>query len=882
MIRNRRSTASALLGLVLGVAVVSAPWVAIDSSIRGLFSAYLAEVVVDVVAAGPADHADNATAALDSVPHVTQVVTTYQDFGTTLNRTGETNTTHYSVGVRLVGDSFTGVANRLGLAWSAPPGPGTIVVPFSLSEDISIGDVVAIQGYEQGRSSQFTVSGFFNQTGLDPELWASVVFLSSSDLARYRSDLNLTGRQLQGVLLAWLDRGPLIDPYDPAGSAPRLERQKFLMENAVRQYQYFVEYGRSSRGMSLAYIPVLIEAQTFFVRLAFTGLALPTFVLAFLLTRVGFDVGLATRRRELAVLRSRGLSIRGVRGFLTVEAAVLALLGGALGLAVGVALSRLFLGAVLTVATGPAPVADFAITSSTIAFALMFGTLLGLGGSWRGIKLLAAEDVVSILKAHHEEEVAIPHKVSRDFLIGGVAAVGVLLLLASASLRGSPFSFLSFLLGLSTAILGPVAPLLLTIAVTRYLTRGTTRPYRVLARLFRPALGDAYPLVEKNLIRSPRRSSNIAAIVTFAIGFVLTILMISASSEAYRMEEVLRVTPADVVVESGPFGPVNNLTSAVDSIRAVSGVAAVTPVIIGSSGPRVEVLAFDATTYLQTVPWMEARHLGGADPGSLMAALRTTGTFAANTNLANHLGLQIGDELFFDNAFGAGGSLRLVSIVPAMAGLHAQYGGSLLDLAYVDFGSLPPGWNASFANSWRFLIRLTPGAVPEDVGRAVSTALYSASYRTQEETRRQALADPAANLFFGFLLSQGQLAVAILVVAIGLFVFSSAAGRREELATLVARGFRSRTVASLLMAEGWVVTILGILLGLFAAFITVGTVLWIAALLNPTPTPVPFVVPATVLVPLGLVVLGVFAAGWLGTVVIRRMDVVSVLKMRGG
>jgi predicted lysophospholipase L1 biosynthesis ABC-type transport system permease subunit len=267
-----------------------------------------------------------------------------------------------------------------------------------------------------------------------------------------------------------------------------------------------------------------------------------------------------------------------------------------------------------------------------------------------------------------------------------------------------------------------------------------------------------------------------------------------------------------------------------------------------------------------------------------MASLDQGGVFAANPDLADPLGLQIGDSLFFRQAFGNDISLRLAAVVPRIPGLYYGYADeSFGHNAYVDLDSLGPSANLSRAEHTRFLIRLTPGADSEQVANAVLTSLGPyASARTVDQGLREALADPFANVFFGFLLSQGELALGILVVAIGLFVFSASAGRKEELATFVARGVRTRTVAALIMTEGWVVTILGILLGLFAALVTVWTVLEILFLVNPTPTSVPLVIPITILLPLGLVVLGVFAAGWVGTVAIRRMDVVRVLKLRSG
>src|SRR5206468_5708814 len=107
----------------------------------------------------------------------------------------------------------------------------------------------------------------------------------------------------QGLLFVWLDRGALIEPLDPSGTSARLQRQRILMENALRPYGYSVQYGRSSRGFPLDMIPAVIEQRSVGLRLVFTLLTIPTLALSFLLVRVGFDVGFAPRRRELAILR---------------------------------------------------------------------------------------------------------------------------------------------------------------------------------------------------------------------------------------------------------------------------------------------------------------------------------------------------------------------------------------------------------------------------------------------------------------------------------------------------------------------------------------------------------------------------------------------------
>ncbi len=84
------------------------------------------------------------------------------------------------------------------------------------------------------------------------------------------------------------------------------------------------------------------------------------------------------------------------------------------------------------------------------------------------------------------------------------------------------------------------------------------------------------------------------------------------------------------------------------------------------------------------------------------------------------------------------------------------------------------------------------------------------------------------------------------------------------------------------MAEGWVVTILGLILGVIGGLVSAWTVLAIAGLLLPAGVTVPFVVPLSVVIPMAGAIVGVAVAGFAGAASIRGMDVVRVLKVRGG
>ena len=891
VVRNRRASASALVGLALGVAVATAPWIALDSSLRGIYDHYLEGIPYDASATGPHSTADAAAVSVAAIEGIerTEAITWFLASlnASASNVSGDPET----VGVSFVDPTFASVRNRVGVTWAAGPVVGGALVHDSWREfGVDPGDTLVLErrvrvfdeNYTVVREDVFSTNlrtgGYFETPESQPGYMLGNILASADDFERLFTDLNLSAGDVQGFVLVWLDRDALIDPFDPAGTTARLTRVETLAGIALGPLGYSFSGFGSEGGWGFIGIIGQVDRATLWFRLVFLALAVPALAMAALLAKVGFDVGLARRRRELAILRARGTTVRGVEFLLVVEAVLLALLAAAAGILLGIGLSRIF---VVPIAGAPAAVAGYGVSAATVWFGVAVALLLAVGASHRVIGLVAAEDLIRALKAFHAEEVEIPYRASRDFLAAGVGAAGLILLLAYGSLDRSELSVIGFLLGFSASILAPLAPFFLAIGLARYLTRGTTRPYRGIARLIRRPLGELHILVDRNLARAPRRSSNTAMIVTFAVAFVLAVQTFAASADAYREDGVLRSAPSDFVVEATFHEGLFNASTRA-SLEAVPGVDAVTAVMPLSSN-RGWAVFFESTMYLSTVPWLEARHLGGADPQDLMRTLGTGDRFAANDLFRTSYGLRIGDLIPFLVDLPAGEAwvnATLSAIVPSLPGLSSpfQWGSTV---AYLDLSALGPGFDRSAVSSGAYLISLAPGTDGIAVARDVSDVFGgSLVVRSQAEVRKELAAEPMSTGVFGYLRSQGQLAVVLVVVAVGLLVYSAAAERRDELATLVARGAGPRAVARIVMAEGLVVSILGLLLGLMAGLVTAGAFLGLLSVL--VPEGIPFVVPVDVLFPLPAVVLGVWLASYLGALAIQRMDVPRVLKLRGG
>jgi len=256
---------------------------------------------------------------------------------------------------------------------------------------------------------------------------------------------------------------------------------------------------------------------------------------------------------------------------------------------------------------------------------------------------------------------------------------------------------------------------------------------------------------------------------------------------------------------------------------------------------------------------------------------------AANPEFQRVSGLRVGDPVSLSMA-DLNGSVaatftgRFAALVPTLPGM--SYGPTWPQW-FLDFSALRPGVIERLGRLSQLFVALTPGT--DSVGVVASLrALFgeNAYIRTSEEALRIELANPVRAGTFQYLVTQSQLAAILMVLGIGLLVFSAASSRRNELVTLVARGLGRELAARLVMAEGWIVALLGILLGTATGLLVAASVLRIAS--SYTWIPIPIVLPWTVVLPVLVVTAGVWAASFLGALAIQRMDVARVLKLRGG
>ena len=296
--------------------------------------------------------------------------------------------------------------------------------------------------------------------------------------------------------------------------------------------------------------------STFLITFAVIAILVGGFIIA-----NTFNILVAQRVRELALLRAIGASTVQVRRSVLVEAAVMALIGSSLGIAVGLLLARAL--AALFSAIG-LEIAGSALTLTPLAIVLAYavGLLVTMTSAYLPARRASRTAPVAAMR----DDVAAPAEGSlrRRGLIGAVVAV-IGAGLAVVGLQGPPF-----LPG--AAWIGAAAVLWILTAAA--LSPVVGHPVLVACRgLFGTVFGTTGRLAGENTLRNPRRTGATASALMIGLALVSAVGTLAASMSATLDEIVDDQFSADFLVQSANFQTFP--TGIGDDMEKVDGVATV-------------------------------------------------------------------------------------------------------------------------------------------------------------------------------------------------------------------------------------------------------------------------------------------------------------------
>ncbi|MFP5335619.1 MAG: ABC transporter permease [Actinomycetes bacterium] len=299
--------------------------------------------------------------------------------------------------------------------------------------------------------------------------------------------------------------------------------------------------------------------------LVFAGISLV--VGAFIIVNT-FSMLVAQRTRELALLRAVGASARQVVTMVCVEALVVGVAGGALGLGAGLGLAAGL--RQLLAAFGLDLAGALVVEPRTVVVSLVVGTVVTVLSAVVPAVRAARIPPVAAMR----DDVALPERSLR--LRGRVGAVllvagGIGLwqsLVADGTASGIGVGLSTLTLFLAVAVGSPL--------VARPVVRVLGSP---LAALLRP-IGR---LARENALRNPRRTAATASALMIGLTLVTAITVLSSSATASTRAIVEESVTADLVLNGGFTGfppTVTDDVAAVDGVASVAALAAV-PVDLG-------------------------------------------------------------------------------------------------------------------------------------------------------------------------------------------------------------------------------------------------------------------------------------------------------------
>ena len=691
----------------------------------------------------------------------------------------------------------------------------------------------------------------------------------------------------------WIDRGEVISL---ANIPAAIDRLGFIQQQLAKKL-YPIGYTVSSSAL-------VSPLESLHYNLSgeeplFLALSVPVLALGIYLSMVGVDLGVVERRREAGILKSRGASNRQVFGSLIIEAITLGAISGIAGLLLGALVSRFLLGAIASLG-GEAltEVTDFVASPTTVVLCVLLGIGLMLFSSYGPFKRVSKTGVAQALHYYSPSATRLEYGASTDIMLLILSLWSVVtILLGSDWPARQGFSWIVeglvtsiFLLGI--AIL-PLLPFILSLSVVRLLTRGSTRLYSKFTWLVKPWTKDLHYLVNRNMVRNPRRASNLCMVISLALAFGLFISVTMESTMNYEREQVRFEVGSDIKLDASLPGSAHQSAinaSMLDGVAALPGVEhAVTYSQLGlyfdvaRSLNHASGAVINLTDYLETVKPSNFYIIGGST--ELKERLNSGGTVLLSKDFADQIDLHVGDTipviLESPDTFN-----RLdVTVAGLVKGLPGFSG---VD-AFLDRDTLSAISDENLTgvyNHYGAFIDVVGGADLHAVADAAVKLYERANLRPSStilQDRLDALnSDPTFASLADFLYMEYALSIVIMTIGVGLLIFVAVHDREKELACIMARGASGGQVRKILMGESMSLMILGLVVGASVGILT-------AYLFNMLSSDVLYAVVQRKMiftfVSLSIVlssIVALLAASLLATARAGKIRLAEVLRIRGG
>ncbi len=493
-----------------------------------------------------------------------------------------------------------------------------------------------------------------------------------------------------------------------------------------------------------------------------------------------FNVLVAQRRRETALLRAVGATRRQVLGGIVLEALVIGLVSAVIGLFAGVGLAVGIRGLLAAIGI-EVPTTSAAVEPRTVLAALLVGV---------GVTVVAAvvpafvATKVGPVEALREAQ-AVGTGVGRRRTVAGWALLGL----------GAVTLVVSIVLGGQPALAGAGT----LVAFAGLVTCGPLLARGMAAVADRGRRGSGWRLAARNVARSPQRAAATALALTIGLTVVTAVAVTAASTKASVTDIVAGGNRADLILKAQGQGS-GISPAAADLLRSRDDVATVSEMRF--TGARVQ----GRSTYL-----------AGAQPEGLsdVANLGITsgdlagfgpGTMLVGTKEADRLGVGPGDRVRVTFPETGVSTFRVAATFDRDSLVGSPYVVPLQDYAA----------HVTSALDMAVLVKDAPGADPAAVKKAVTAALAHDYPNVVVSDPAGLTADAQASVdkMLGLVTALLLLAVVVAILGIVNTLVLSVVERTRELGLMRAVGATRRQVRTVVRRESVLMSLLGALTGI--------------------------------------------------------------------
>ena len=504
-------------------------------------------------------------------------------------------------------------------------------------------------------------------------------------------------------------------------------------------------------------------------------------VVAGYLIYLSFSTTVLERTAVYGSLRAIGATRSHVMAVVVAEAAVLGIVGAALGVVAGLAIGELVARVVSPFIGVPLPGRVVPVGSVAVAALLGVATpVLSVLGPAR--RAATVDPAVAVRGAQ-----ALDRRPSRAW-IPGLAMVAVGLSGAALADQTPPVAFALLMWG--AALLVP--PLLPALA-------RAVRP--LLARLA-PGVGD---VAVRHLVGERSRSAYTAALLMVSVVMVLSLAAVNDVQRPAFLEYIEAQWASDVSVHAAPAEARNAAGFSSDDVATVAatpGVAAVAPVgfgrteIVRPAGGAEHLLVIDPTVHFDVAGFLWS---DGVDQAHVQAALAAGGSVVLPQLYAEELGIAPGDTV--ELATGTGPRPFTV------AGTYATFGFGESRSLVVGAGDGAALFGMSAPGT--MYVRTVDGADPDRVEDMITGRLETGGRDviawTGDSARERGL-QQLDGIYGVFLVVLG---IAVLVALLGLAntMVTSVVSRTREIGVLRALGIHAGELVRMVVAESLALTV---------------------------------------------------------------------------